>query len=88
MAICKYKIIVFHGNFSILSAFSIEMFEQIRHLYCNLQYAGSAVASLDISIKIIIFNTKIIILNKSFINLNTNRYPTISVGEPQRVRCD
>ena len=38
MAIFQYKIIVFQGKFSILSAFSIEKFERIRRLYCNLQY--------------------------------------------------
>ena len=34
----QYKIIVFQGQFSILSAFSIEQFERNWSLYCNLQY--------------------------------------------------
>ena len=38
MAIFQYKIIVFQGQFFILSAFSIEKIECFWHFFCNSRY--------------------------------------------------
>ena len=40
-AIFQYKIIIFQGQFSIGSAFSIETSPKRWQLYCNLQYRKS-----------------------------------------------
>ena len=36
----KLKIIIFKGEFHIISAFSIENSKKSWHLYCNLQYSA------------------------------------------------
>ena len=38
MAIFQYKIIIFQGQFSIISACSMENSQTSRHIYCNSQY--------------------------------------------------
>ena len=48
----QYKIIIFQGKFSIISAFSIESSEQNRHLDCNLQYGIAPTSSAAVAVAV------------------------------------